>query len=219
MNKLNSFISKRIELFFKQTKKQKKCERVWDIYFWPACKVAKLKQGDVTLSISLFMFHLISVSPHFIDHVSFWFPSIHIPSHSFHVPQSISFIFTLFDCIHITWPFKLIISFTFQPIPSLEINNLLVPSDKYLIIDRYYLKLTCGGFTTPRLFILNKKYNSDCTGKQESKVSYNTDYIFLVWLTSLAMIEKRSKRRRKIEIFIIVKNLVLTKNWSVVSNF
>ena len=139
MNKLNSFISKRIELFFKQTKKQKKCERVWDIYFWPACKVAKLKQGDVTLSISLFMFHLISVSPHFIDHVSFWFPSIHIPSHSFHVPQSISFIFTLFDCIHITWPFKLIISFTFQPILSLEINNLLVPLDKYLILDRYSL--------------------------------------------------------------------------------
>ena len=85
------------------------------------------------------MFHLISVSPHFIDHVSFLFPSIHIPSDSFHVPQSISFIFTLFDCIHITWPFKLIISFTFQPILSLEINNLLVPLDKYLILDRYSL--------------------------------------------------------------------------------
>ena len=98
------------------------------------------------------MFHLISVSPHFIDHVSFLFPSIHIPSHSFHVPQSILLIFTLFDCIHMTWPFKLIISFTFQPIPSLEINNLLVPLDKYIILDRKQ-------------------------GKQESKVSYNTDYI------------------------------------------
>ena len=85
------------------------------------------------------MFHLISVSPHFIDHVSFLFPSIHIPSHSFHVPQSILFIFTLFDCIHMTWPFKLIIGFTFQPIPSLEINNLLVPLDKYLILERYSL--------------------------------------------------------------------------------
>ena len=47
---------------------------------------------------SLFMFHLSSVSPHFIDHVSFLFSSVHSPSHSFHLPQSISFIFTLFGC-------------------------------------------------------------------------------------------------------------------------
>ena len=33
------------------------------------------------------------------------------------------------------------------------------------------------------------------------------------------MIEKRSKRRLKKEIFIIVKNIVLTKNWFVVDNF
>ena len=75
---------------------------------------------------SLFMFHLISLSPHFIDHVSFLFPSVHSPSHSFHLPQSISFMFTLFGCIHIAWSFNLIVSFTFQPIPSLEINNLRV---------------------------------------------------------------------------------------------
>ena len=42
---------------------------------------------------------------------------------------------------------------------------------------------------------------------------------FLISLTFLAMIEKRSKRRLKKEIFIIVKNIVLTKNWFVVSNF
>ena len=33
------------------------------------------------------------------------------------------------------------------------------------------------------------------------------------------MIEKRSKRRLKKEIFVIVKNIVLTKHWFVVSNF
>ena len=88
---------------------------------------------------SLFMFHLISFSPHFIDHVSFLFPSVHSPSHSFHLPQSISFMFTLFGCIHITWSFNLIVSFTFQPIPSLEINDLQVSLDKFLILDRHSL--------------------------------------------------------------------------------
>ena len=106
------------------------------------------------------MFHLISLSPHFIDHVSFLFPSVHSPSHSFHLPQSISFMFTLFGCIHITWSFNLIVSFTFQPIPSLEINNLRVSLDKFLILDIHYLKLTFSVFTTPCLFILSKKYNT-----------------------------------------------------------
>ena len=91
-----------------------------------------------TLLTSLFMFHLISFSPHFIDHVSFLFPSVHNPSHSFHLPQSISFMFTLlFGCIHITWSF--IVSFTFQPILSLEINDLQVSLDEFLILDRYSL--------------------------------------------------------------------------------
>ena len=88
---------------------------------------------------SLFMFHLSSVSPHFIDHVSFLFSSVHSPSHSFHLLRSISLTFTLFGCIHITWSFNLIVSFTFQPIPSLEINDLWVSLDKSLILDRYSL--------------------------------------------------------------------------------
>ena len=93
----------------------------------------------VTSSTSLFMFHLISFSLHFIDHVSFSLPSVHSPSHSFHLPQSISFISTLFGCIHITWSFNLIASFNFQPIPSLEINDLRVSSETFLILDRYLL--------------------------------------------------------------------------------
>ena len=61
---------------------------------------------------------------------------------------------------------------------------------------------------------------SECTTKHENKASYNTDCIVpdLIDLF-LAMIEKRSKRRLEKEIFIFVKNIVLTKNWFVVSNF
>ena len=126
----------------------------------------------VTLLTSLFLFHLISFSPHFIVHVSSHFLEsshlimfhfyIHSPSHSFHLPQSTSFMFTLFGCIHITWSFKLIVSFTFQPMPSLEINDLRVYLDKFLILDRYSLleaDLRCFYYSLPCLFILNKKCN------------------------------------------------------------
>ena len=67
----------------KQNKKQKK-KRVCNIYFWPACKVIKLKEEDVTLSTSLFMFHPIFLSPHFFVHVSLLFPSVHISLFMFH---------------------------------------------------------------------------------------------------------------------------------------
>ena len=65
--------------------------------------------------------------------------------------------------------------------------------------------------------------HSECTAKHENKANYNADYIghhtlFLIWLTSLAMIEKSSKGRLKKEIIIILKNIILTKNWFVVSN-
>ena len=50
---------------------------------------------------------------------------------------------------------------------------------------------------------------SECTTKQENKASYNTYYIVPDLMTSLAMIEKRPKRRLKKEIFIIGKNIVL----------
>ena len=54
---------------------------------------------------------------------------------------------------------------------------------------------------------------SECTAKQENKASYNADYIVS------DLIEKISKCRLKKEIFISVKNFVLTRNWFVVSNF
>ena len=55
--------------------------------------------------------------------------------------------FTLFGCIHITWSFNLIVSFTFQPIPSLEINNLRVSLDKFLIIDIQLLEADLRWFS------------------------------------------------------------------------
>ena len=60
---------------------------------------------------------------------------------------------------------------------------------------------------------------SKCTAKHENKANRNTDYIVSDLIDFLVMIKKRSKRRLKKEIFIIVKNIVLSKNWFVVSNF
>ena len=61
---------------------------------------------------------------------------------------------------------------------------------------------------------------SECTASHENKTSYSTDYIVPDLIVPfLAMIEKRSKRRLKKEIFIFAKNIALPKNWCVVSNF
>ena len=94
------------------------------------------------------------------------FPSIHTSLIMFHFisfsPQSIPFSFTLFGCTHITWSFSqsLTVSFTFQPILSLEINDLRVSLDKFLILDKdiHHLKLNSDSFNTPCLFISKKKY-------------------------------------------------------------
>ena len=45
----------------------------------------------------------------------------------------------IFGRTHITQSFNLIIIFTFQPIPSLEIRGLEVSLDKFIILDRYGL--------------------------------------------------------------------------------
>ena len=58
------------------------------------------------------------------------------------------------------------------------------------------------------------------TAHSEYKASYNTDYIVPDLINfSLAMIEKQSKCRLKIGIFIFVKSIAVTKNWFAVSNF
>ena len=101
---------------------------------------------------------IVYVSYHFLQftlHCSCFisFPLVHTLLFMFHFisfsPQSISFIssttvhliltFTLFGCTHITSSFNLIVSFTFQLIPSLEIKDLRVFLDKVLILDRHSL--------------------------------------------------------------------------------
>ena len=84
-----------------------------------------------------------------------------------------------------TWSFNLIVNFTVQPISSLEINDLGVSLDKFLILDRYSMKLTFGVFTTPCLLILNKKYNTIYKWKNTSYIDKHTknfDAQQLVWL-------------------------------------
>ena len=71
------------------------------------------------------------------------FPSVHTSLIIFHF--YFSFIsLTTFCLVHIylIWVYSyymVIVSFTFQPIPSLEINNLQVSLDKFLILNRYAL--------------------------------------------------------------------------------
>ena len=43
--------------------------------------------------------------------------------------------------------------------------------------------------------------------------------LFLIGLTFLVMIENRSEDKLKKEIFILLKNIILTKNWLTVSTF
>ena len=52
--------------------------------------------------------------------------------------------------------------------------------------------------------------------RQQDELQQTT--LFLISLPFLAMIENRSKRRMKTEIFIFVKNNGLTKDWILVSN-
>ena len=150
-------MNKQMELCFNQKKKQKKTKqkaKEKESIFDPL-----VKSLNVTLSTSLFMFHPIFFSPHFFVHVSLLFPSVHISLFMFHCysfsphfivhvsllfpsvhsPSHSPTIFPLFGCIHITWSFNLMVSFTFQPIPSMEINDLPMSLDKFLILDKYSL--------------------------------------------------------------------------------
>ena len=76
---------------------------------------------SVHTSLIMFHFYFLQSTVHLIHFIC------HSPSRSY---------FTLFGCIHITWSFNFIVSFTFQPIRSLEINDLRVSLDKFLIWDR-----------------------------------------------------------------------------------
>ena len=88
-------------------------------------------------------------------HFYFFQSTIHLIHFIVHIVH-----ISLIGYIYITWSFNHIVSFTFQPIPSLEINDLRVSLDKFLILGIHYLRLNCGDFATVCLFILNKKCNT-----------------------------------------------------------
>ena len=139
-------------LSIKETKKRNR--ECLTFIFDPLVKSLNSKRGmlhyrlDCSCSIwipsvhtSVFMFHLISLSTHFIDHVSFSFPSVHSPSHSFHLPQVHLvhvYLILLYSYYMVIQPCQFD-NFTFQLIPSLEINDLQVFLKKFLILDRYSL--------------------------------------------------------------------------------
>ena len=60
---------------------------------------------------------------------------------------------------------------------------------------------------------------SQYTAKQGNKASYNTDYIFSDLTYFFGDDRKHIKTQTGKKIFVIVKNIVLTKNWFIISNF
>ena len=62
--------------------------------------------------------------------------------------------------------------------------------------------------------------HSEYTAKQVNKASYNTDYIVPDLIDFFGGDDwKEIETQTEKEIFVIVKNIVLKKNWFVVSNF
>ena len=60
---------------------------------------------------------------------------------------------------------------------------------------------------------------SECTAKQGNKASYNTNYIVPDLTDFFGDDWKEIKTQTEKEKSIIVKDIVLTRNWFVVSNF
>ena len=107
---------------------------------------------DVTLSTSLFMFHLISFSPHFIVHESslpsadtsllmfhcyFLQSTVHLIHLAYHSPSRSYLPYLVI--YHITCSLNHIVSFAFQPNLSPGISGLRVFLKEVLILDRYSL--------------------------------------------------------------------------------
>ena len=74
---------------------------------------------------------------------------------------------------------------------------------------------------TPISFKLWKYVEKHSTARSElkNKASYNTDYIVPDLIDFFGIEWKEIKTQIEKKVFIIVKNIVLTKNWFVVSNF
>ena len=59
---------------------------------------------------------------------------------------------------------------------------------------------------------------SECTAKQENKTSYTTDHTVPILIDFFGDDLKEIKTQTEKEIFIIVKNIVMTENWFIVGN-
>ena len=122
------------------------------------------------------MFNLISFSPHFIDHVSFYFlhSTVHliyfINIHIYHIWLHSYYIVIQLYC-----------QFHFSANPVLKINDPQVSLDQVLILDIHYLKLNSGGFITPCFFISNEKYNRSRTRTLIWKV-FEIGYVNLIFV-------------------------------------
>ena len=114
LNKLSYFI-------IKETKKR---ETVCNIFSDVLVKSLNSKRGmlDYQLDCSCFISFPSVHTSFIIFHFYFLQFTIHLIHFIYHSPCTISFIFTLFGVAItialITWSFNLIVSFTFQPIPS-----------------------------------------------------------------------------------------------------
>ena len=60
---------------------------------------------------------------------------------------------------------------------------------------------------------------SECTAKHGNKTSYNTDYVVPDLIDSFGDDWKEIKTQIERRNIYIYKNIVMTKNWFVVSNF
>ena len=82
--------------------------------------------------ITNFAVHISSLFLQTVVHLIHFFQTIvHLIYHSFPLPQSIAFTFTIFGYTHIiTLSFNLVVTSTFHPISTLEINDLEVSFDK-----------------------------------------------------------------------------------------
>ena len=76
-----------------------------------------------------------------------------------------------------------------------------------------------GFFTYENMLKSIAAARSECTTKHENKSSYNTDYIILDLIDFLGDDWKEIRTQIEKKKFVLVKNVVLTNNWFVVSVF
>ena len=142
---------------------------------------------------------IVHISSHFLQsalHCSCFisFPSVHTSLIMFHFYflQSIVYLIHIyfFDCTHITCSFNVTINFTFQPIPPLEINDLWVSLDNFLILDSYSLldaELRWIYFSLPLYITQEIQYDLQ---KYRGFVFHDTEQWCKIWINTDLLVSK-----------------------------